>query len=62
MPSFAQRALRARVRAALRAAAASTRGPFVREALRAAAERADVLRLRAAERACVESDVRDAAE
>src|SRR5438105_4974767 len=43
--------LRARVRAALRAAAERTRGPLVRAALRAAAERDVAVRLRDAVRA-----------
>jgi hypothetical protein len=54
-------AFRCRVRAALRAAARRTCGPFVRTALRAAALRCEGERRRAAERAWRESDLRDAA-
>jgi hypothetical protein len=59
--AMSQRRRRARVRAALRAAAARLRGPFVCTALRADAERLAALRLRAAERACFDNALFDAA-
>jgi hypothetical protein len=54
-------ARRARLRAALRAAMARPRRPFVLAACRAEADRAALGRCRAAERACLESAFLDAA-
>src|SRR5262245_15581155 len=51
----------ARVRAAFRAAADRSAGPLVRAAFFAAADRWAAVRRRAADRACFDSDARDAA-